>query len=205
MTFFTRIRLNRSRRGTMSLVRTDSAERLKAVIYSGFPGEHGRILYRLDRIYEGYELYVVSPSKPDFTGIQEEYGWPQAPYADQISTTGYDGALASLKNGDTHGFRISVNPTWQDRDAHRRHTVRGANACEQWFSSRADSRGFHVIEAMQTGSERITAGHGQGHVTLDSVTLDGTLKVTDADALRRCLTEGFGRGKGYGLGLMTLR
>jgi CRISPR system Cascade subunit CasE len=41
-------------------------------------------------------------------------------------------------------------------------------------------------------------------VTLVAVTFDGRLEVTDPDALRRTLTQGVGRGKAYGCGLLTL-
>ncbi|SME92197.1 type I-E CRISPR-associated protein Cas6/Cse3/CasE [Streptomyces sp. Amel2xC10] len=41
-------------------------------------------------------------------------------------------------------------------------------------------------------------------VTVVSVTFDGRLEVTDPDALRRTLTQGIGRAKAYGCGLLTL-
>ncbi|MEU9313452.1 type I-E CRISPR-associated protein Cas6/Cse3/CasE [Streptomyces sp. NPDC048256] len=46
---------------------------------------------------------------------------------------------------------------------------------------------------------------GKGRtVTLVAVTFDGRLEVTDPDALRRTLTQGIGRAKAYGCGLITL-
>nr|WP_223186704.1 type I-E CRISPR-associated protein Cas6/Cse3/CasE [Streptomyces sp. CBMA29] len=41
-------------------------------------------------------------------------------------------------------------------------------------------------------------------VSLTSVTYDGRLTVTDPEALRRTLTQGLGKAKAYGCGLMTL-
>ncbi|WPO76246.1 type I-E CRISPR-associated protein Cas6/Cse3/CasE [Streptomyces sp. KN37] len=41
-------------------------------------------------------------------------------------------------------------------------------------------------------------------VKVVTVTFDGRLEVTDADALRRTLTQGLGKAKAYGCGLMTL-
>ncbi|MEU5324253.1 type I-E CRISPR-associated protein Cas6/Cse3/CasE [Streptomyces sp. NPDC021056] len=41
-------------------------------------------------------------------------------------------------------------------------------------------------------------------VTLVTVTFDGRLEVTDPDVLRRTLTQGIGRAKAYGCGLITL-
>ncbi|WP_328403921.1 type I-E CRISPR-associated protein Cas6/Cse3/CasE [Streptomyces sp. NBC_00390] len=41
-------------------------------------------------------------------------------------------------------------------------------------------------------------------VSLVTVTFDGRLEVSDPDALRRTLTQGLGKAKAYGCGLMTL-
>ncbi|MET7456280.1 type I-E CRISPR-associated protein Cas6/Cse3/CasE [Streptomyces sp. NPDC005574] len=41
-------------------------------------------------------------------------------------------------------------------------------------------------------------------VTLVAVTFDGQLEVTDPETLRRTLTQGIGRAKAYGCGLITL-
>ncbi|MEU9748390.1 type I-E CRISPR-associated protein Cas6/Cse3/CasE [Streptomyces niveus] len=44
----------------------------------------------------------------------------------------------------------------------------------------------------------------RGPVSLVTVTFDGRLEVTDPQALRRTLTQGLGKAKAYGCGLMTL-
>ncbi|MEU9271944.1 type I-E CRISPR-associated protein Cas6/Cse3/CasE [Streptomyces sp. NPDC048251] len=51
---------------------------------------------------------------------------------------------------------------------------------------------------------RTDNGRKSSHVTLVAVTFDGRLEVTDPDALRRTLTQGIGRAKAYGCGLITL-
>lgn len=45
---------------------------------------------------------------------------------------------------------------------------------------------------------------GKKLVTLHAATFEGTLVVTDAEAFRRTLCNGIGRGKAYGMGLMTV-
>ncbi|MET9734472.1 type I-E CRISPR-associated protein Cas6/Cse3/CasE [Streptomyces sp. NPDC006458] len=49
-----------------------------------------------------------------------------------------------------------------------------------------------------------SAGNRKGSVTLVTATYDGRLEVTDPDALRRTLTQGIGRARAYGCGLLTL-
>ncbi len=44
----------------------------------------------------------------------------------------------------------------------------------------------------------------KNRVTVLTATFDGRLEVTDPDALRRTLTQGLGKAKAYGCGLMTL-
>lgn len=45
---------------------------------------------------------------------------------------------------------------------------------------------------------------GQSRVTLTSAAYEGRLTVSDPNLLRKSLTHGIGRGKGYGCGLLTL-
>ena len=45
---------------------------------------------------------------------------------------------------------------------------------------------------------------GTRPVTLLAVTYEGVLQVTDAERFRAMLCQGMGRGKAYGLGLMTV-
>jgi CRISPR system Cascade subunit CasE len=48
-------------------------------------------------------------------------------------------------------------------------------------------------------------GRGQGQpVTVVTVTFEGRLEITDPDAMRRTLTQGVGRARAYGCGLLTL-
>ena len=47
-------------------------------------------------------------------------------------------------------------------------------------------------------------GPDRRRVTLGCCEYEGVLEVTDADLFRAALTEGIGRGKAYGLGLLTV-
>ena len=48
------------------------------------------------------------------------------------------------------------------------------------------------------------SGDRRHPVTLLAVTYEGVLEVTDPQAFCQMLTNGLGRGKAYGLGLMTI-
>ncbi|WP_129843111.1 type I-E CRISPR-associated protein Cas6/Cse3/CasE [Streptomyces sp. RFCAC02] len=49
-----------------------------------------------------------------------------------------------------------------------------------------------------------TATSDRNRATIVTATFDGRLEVTNADVLRRTLTQGLGKAKAYGCGLMTL-
>ena len=53
--------------------------------------------------------------------------------------------------------------------------------------------------------EDVAGGAGVDADDREVAAADGVLDVDDADRLRSALTEGMGRAKGYGCGLMTLR
>jgi CRISPR system Cascade subunit CasE len=91
----------------------------------------------------------------------------------------------------------------------------------RWLLQRQETAGFKVVQ--KTPERRLVPGvddhelvvHNRhqlafkkkGHdkpVTLLAVTFGGRLEVTDPDTLRRTLTQGIGRAKAYGCGLMTL-
>ena len=73
--------------------------------------------------------------------------------------------------------------------------------------ARAEKHGF-ALEADQFGvvSNKWYSfrKHGERRVSLLAVTYEGVLRVTDAALFRRTLTEGIGRGKAYGMGLLTV-
>ena len=52
-------------------------------------------------------------------------------------------------------------------------------------------------------SRRDSGGH-LGRVALRKVQFDGVLRITDVELFRKALVNGMGRGKAYGMGLMTL-
>ena len=77
----------------------------------------------------------------------------------------------------------------------------------QWLLERAAKHGFALREEEFTVTRvqwQHFAKHGTRPVTLLAVTYEGILQVTDAEQFRALLCQGMGRGKAYGLGLMTV-
>ena len=60
------------------------------------------------------------------------------------------------------------------------------------------------MQITSTVHDRFTRRGSTARIELLKVTFDGSLQVSDPDALRRSLCNGVGRAKGYGCGLITL-
>ncbi len=222
MTFFSRLRLNPTRRETRRLV--SSPQAMHAAVMGSHPlgsgPEEGRVLWRLDRqAPHDLELFVVSPSRPDFTGLVEQAGWPTI---DTWDTTEYDGFLRQVSVGQQWRFRLTANPVRATAVAEGRGAVRPHVTVahqQEWLFSRADSWGFAVLTTDEGSSSvavrdrhtaqfhrssQTTEGERRGRVSITRADFVGRLEVVDADRLRHALVHGMGRAKAYGCGLMTL-
>lgn len=60
------------------------------------------------------------------------------------------------------------------------------------------------VRSLAFDKSRGAAGRRDKPVAVVTVTFEGRLEVTDPDALRRTLTQGIGRARAYGCGLLTL-
>lgn len=176
------------------------------------PASHKRILWRLD--FDGPQplLYTLTPQQPDFTHMQEQYGWSKEK---SWQTADYDVLLNKLAAGQTYHFRLVANPV---------HKIRLANGSEkivshvteaqqiEWLLSRAERVGFKIPlgdagtpAVVRTTQLKLRFHHGkQSSVQFNKVQFDGVLEITDLEAFRQTLCQGIGREKAYGCGLLTI-
>lgn len=218
--YFTRFQINPRRRATIRLLA--SPQRLHAAVLSAYPpdahaGSGGaRLLWRLDSPSQHeLNLFIAGPGQPSLEQLQEECGWSQQP---SWRTAAYDTFLDRLAEGQEWVFRLTANPT---RSVAGKRGSRGAVSAHvtaeqqlSWIMQRQQRHGFGVTrrgdepQVRVTRRERESFAKGEGgsgaRVTLTRVQYDGVLTVTDPDLLRTALTQGIGRAKAYGCGLMTL-
>ncbi|MFJ9552883.1 type I-E CRISPR-associated protein Cas6/Cse3/CasE [Nocardiopsis sp. NPDC101807] len=230
--YLSRVFLNPRRQGTTLFI--GSPQRLHAAVLASFPHdpptgatEGPRVLWRLDTDdWRRPVLWVTSPGKPSFEHITDDYGWPSSDLP--FETRSMDALLERLAPGQEYVFRTTVNPVkaqagTPDEEGKRGRgkivPLAGAAARVEWFVDRAPRWGFEVplsgvqppkggtawaVETRASQGLRFRKGGGSGQVVLRTVTLEGRLRVTDADLFRRTLTRGIGRGRGYGCGLVSL-
>lgn len=167
-------------------------------------------LWRIDAARDSLSLFVLSGDKPDTSVLARRIGWDDDTDG-AVVVADYGPFIDSVREGQTYAFRVTANMITRTRGDEASSTVKAAtspNAKLAWLSKNAAASGFRIeslprVEAsvdtftkVEDGDERI--------VTLDKSVVNGVLTVLDEDAFRRTLTAGFGRGRAYGCGLMTL-
>lgn len=209
--YISRLRLDPQNRQTMRAMAEPKL--FHGAIERGFTGPRQRNLWRVDRLGEAYYLLVVSPDKPDFSAAAAQFGYPGA--EDAWETKDYMPLLNRVENGSRWHFRLTANPV--------RHSAGNAQAGargkvlahvtpeqqQRWLMEKAPAYGFSLVEDafLAVNSRWIRfckPGIASHTVSLQAATFEGTLTVTDAERFRQTLTAGIGRGKAYGLGLLTI-
>ena len=153
-------------------------------------------------------LLLLSEDVPELSGVVEQFGTGAA-----AETRSYDPLLQRVEPGSSWQFRLTANPTKCCKDP-KAPAERGTVAAhcstkyqKQWLLDRAAKHGFALREEEFTVTRvqwQHFAKHGTRPVSLLAVTYEGVLQVTDPEAFRNLLCQGMGRGKAYGLGLLTV-
>ena len=217
--YLSRMELDMSRRSTMLAV--TNRKLLHGAVESAFEGERKRRLWRIDHLKDKYYLMIVSEDKPKLTSAFEQFG----PYGKpaEWETKGYDGLLNRITEGSIWQFRLTANPTVssvKDKDGQRlqengdlqkRGIVHAHNVeryQKEWLQKKAGTCGFALNEddfgVMQSQWTQFIKGKERVKVSFLAVTYEGILRVTDKELFVKTLTEGIGREKAYGMGMMTV-
>jgi CRISPR system Cascade subunit CasE len=225
--YLTRALLNPRRHGATALL--GNPQRMHAAILMGFPqSPTSRVLWRLDSDDPRRPiLWITSEHGPDLTHLIEQAGWPAAD-TPGFQSRDYQVLLNRLGKGQRWAFRLTATPTrWlRPVDGASRGKLVPHTTVEhqtRWLIERAERSGFRILDSpvrlpglngqaalqLQLRSRDKTAfGKGgrsdRNRVTLTRVTYDGILEVIDPNALRAVLTQGIGRARAYGCGLLTL-
>lgn len=202
--YLSRVYLDLSNRNTLRAVNSRSV--LHGAVEAALTNDRSRKLWRIDSL--GGELYlmILSNQKPDLSVIASQFG--------DIHRAGetreYDGLLGRIKKGDIWQFRLTANPVKTDnvkQGQGKKRAVTIVDLQKQWLMDRAEKNGFCLskesFDVVQNKWCRFFKKQDR-IVTLLSVTFEGLLEVTDEELFRNMLANGIGRGKAYGMGLMTI-
>jgi len=105
-------------------------------------------------------------------------------------------------------FKVIVNPTRRDSASRKLVPVRGRDAVAQWFTERASSSwGFAAApEHLQVDKINVLQfkDKQQRQVTIGQAHIQGQLRITDKEQFSRSFTQGIGRARAYGCGLLQI-
>lgn len=167
-------------------------------------GERSRKLWRIDQLNRRSYLLIVSQSKPDKLQL-EAYG---VPGTGQCKS--YDPFLKSLVHGQKVSFRLTANPVRAVKQDDRRGKVYPHITVVhqlQYLESRAEKLGFSLVNEDYQIVQRdflILRKKGGKRIKLVRAIYEGSLIIENAEVFRKTLTEGVGKEKAYGFGMMTV-
>lgn len=167
MTYLSHIRINPLRAESRKLLASPRAMRGAVIGAITDPSQMNRVLWRLDADDPRWPLlFVLSPSRPDWTRLVEAAGWPDAS-GDQAATRDYRPSLTRLAIGREFAFRVTADPVCKDPvcddpvndpdapvasqalDDHPAHRVPYRTPAQQlgWFLEHAPKWGFTIPSA----------------------------------------------------------
>lgn len=164
-----------------------------------------RKLWRLDSINGKQYLLIVSQNQPNLH-LLEYYG-----VEDSAKTKSYDGFLNRIQNGMRARFRVTLNPVISiSQGAGKRGKVVPhvtVDQQKQFLLDRSKQNGFSlkpdefsIVERGYTTFKKA----GTKSIRLSKVSYEGMLTIVDSEQFFHTLTEGFGKKKAYGFGMMTI-
>lgn len=192
-------------------------------VEQSFPDEkHSEVqlrhLWRIDTLRNRKYLLVLSKNQPD-QELLATYG-----VTGSVQIKSYDRFLSTLTDGEVMRFRLTANPTYSAPQPggargkiYAHVTVRQQR---KWLVEKSTKLGFKILGSRKfDNTDDATAGltfdvigrswewlhrkNGRS-VRLSQVTFEGILQITDLALFKQALTQGIGREKAFGMGLMTV-
>ena len=153
-----------------------------------------RLLWRQELLRDGVaQVIIQTQTPPDWSFL------PQA-YLDRPAES--KPVHLDFHNGQALRFRLCANPTVKRNN--RRHALYDPAERLSWIQRKAGLGGFSIRRISFTSEQRLHA-RKNGHVlTLFAATFEGTLTVTDREALLKTIHSGVGPAKGLGMGLLSV-
>jgi len=157
-----------------------------------FAGTLGRMLWRLDN-----SILTLRGVGTDLTA--------EAFPADYIEDGPIQRTVDLFDTIDhsVHGFRLLANATKQESASRRIYNVVGSRNLTAWLVRQGEKHGFQLLDCVVMRSRNHMPKNPKG-ISIIATEFRGVLKVTDEERFRQCLTNGIGRGKAFGLGLLKL-
>ena len=203
----TRIELNTKKKATMMALANPN--KFHGALESAKENHEERILWRIDSLNSKDYLMILSSSSLKTNGLIEQFGYEEKPAQSVL----YDKLLNRISPNSRWRFRFVANPTFSEKPAKENgrgkvHSHVSVKYQLEWLEKQGKKHGF-IIDHEHTNviqSRWITfKKHGIGrNVLLKQAAFEGILTVNDPDLFKQALQNGIGRGKAYGMGMLTI-
>lgn len=203
--YLSRVPLDLSKRKTQ--IALASPNKFHGAVEGAFSDHRERKLWRIDTLRKKTYLLILSVSKPDLSGIIEQFGF----YDVCGESKEYDSLLERIEEESVWHFRLVANPVHSISMENGRGKV-VAHVSEkyqlEWLDSQAEKKGFYLVpdtvSIRESNWKIFNKRSSDQKVRILSVAFEGILQVKNADVFRNTLMNGIGRGKAYGMGLLTV-
>ncbi|MFF5309781.1 type I-E CRISPR-associated protein Cas6/Cse3/CasE [Streptomyces massasporeus] len=166
------------------------------------------VLFRVEDTSNGQHVLLQSSHEPDLTRLPNGYG--------TALTRPLDPLLEALETGLTVRYRCTASPVRKPGATTRaRYNLPAAiplsgEEADEWWTRQADTAGLKPLLSHSQAVEAARAvrtpngANDKQHIRHNRIRFDGTATITNPDLLRQKITEGIGRGKAYGCGLLSI-
>lgn len=182
---------------SIPLVRSElaSLNRLKTTLSNAVNG--GKFLYRIENVpldKNGYmqPLVLVSENKPDPAVSGKPTG-----FFSVIETYEY---RIPVRQGMVYKFYVKANPS--TKILFFNSEFEGSELQIKWLESESVSNGFQLLDCSVKQDGYISSSENKAAFL--SVIFEGSMKILDENKFRKMLYVGLGRGRDYGLGLVSV-
>ena len=130
---------------------------------------------------------------------------PEPPHKKAGHSISVKHVIDNIKVGDSLDFSIRINPVISKKtDANAKRGVRKAvptHDLKRWLDNKFIKYGFWADYYFDQKNFRESVKNGS-LISIASFLVSGSLEVLHPDSVRCALTEGIGRGKGLGFGML---
>lgn len=168
-----------------------------------------RHLWRLESYHNQNQLLIISKTKPNYQELNK-FAIPES-----IQTRDYTPLLQSIQQGQILRFHYTGNPFSRTvLNKHNHHYYYKYFDQARWINQLGKRHGFDLLTtgtayeprpALRTLREtRIPVYHNKKFFRLYKVNFDGLLRVSNVADFQHALTNGMGREKCFGFGMLTI-
>lgn len=190
----------------------DNCQKMHTLIMTAFPKEKNSVsprskygvIYRIIEKQSILMAYVYSKVIPNWKPLMESEILMSA------ETKNINEFISGIKNGDVYKFQLSVFIS--KRPKNKETGESSPNAIQitskqgrlDWLERVSKNNGFKIIHSEEIEKKIVRGIKNRTQNRFTLTTISGVLTVTDAESFIYAYTEGIGRCKAYGAGMLLL-